>query len=109
VEWPLRQAWESLLFEDEGLTEDRARRDPVAAAKASESAQLKKKTHTTCGGLPVQSFRTLMADLGTRFRTTCLMTADPNQIPFRQLTEADALQAEALRLIKMTPETGTAI
>jgi hypothetical protein len=55
VEWHLRQAWEPLLFEDEGLTEDRPRRDPVAPAKPSESAQLKKKTHTTPGGLPVQS------------------------------------------------------
>jgi transposase len=101
VEWHLRQAWEPLLFEDEGLTEDRPRRDPVAPAKPSESARLKKKTHTTPGGLPVQSFRTLMAHLGTRCRNACVMTADPNQTRFDQVTEADALQAEALRLIKM--------
>jgi transposase len=101
VEWHLRQVWEPLLFEDEGLTEDRPRRDPVAPAKPSESAKLKKKTHTTVGGLPVQSFRTLMAHLGTRCRNTCVMIADPNQTRFDQVTEADALQAEALRLIKM--------
>jgi transposase len=101
VEWHLRQVWEPLLFEDEGLTEDRPRRDPVAPAKPSESARLKKKAHTTAGGLPVQSFRTLMAHLGTRCRNTCVMTADPNQTAFHQVTEADALQAEALRLIKM--------
>jgi transposase len=101
VEWHLRQAWESLLFEDEGLTEDRLRRDPVAPAKPSESARLKKKTHETPGGLPVQSFRTLMAHLGTRCRNTCVMTADPKQSRFDQVTEADELQAEAMRLIKM--------
>jgi transposase len=101
VEWHLRRAWEPLLFEDEGLTEDRPRRDPVAAARPSESARLKKKTHKTPGGLPVQSFRTLMAHLGTRCRNACVMTADPNQTRFDQVTEADALQAEALRLIKM--------
>jgi transposase len=101
VQWHLRQAWEPLLFEDDGLTEDRPRRDPVAAAKPSESAKLKKKTLKTPGGLPVQSFRTLMAHLGTRCRNTCVMTADPNQTRFDQLTEADALQAEALRLIKL--------
>jgi transposase len=101
VQWHLRQAWEPLLFEDEGLTEDRPRRDPVAAAKPSESAKLKKKTQKTPGGLPVQSFRTLMAHLGTRCRNTCVMTADLNQTRFDQLTEADALQVEALRLIKM--------
>jgi len=39
VEWHLREVWEPLLFEDEGLSEARPRRDPVAAAKASESAR----------------------------------------------------------------------
>ena len=101
VEWHLRQAWEPLLFEDEELAVDRRTRDPVAPARASESARRKKKTHTTPGGLPVQSFRTLMAHLGTRCRNTCVVSADPNQTPFHQVTEADALQAEALRLIKM--------
>jgi transposase len=101
VEWHLRQAWAPLLFEDEELAVDRPRRDPVAPAHASDSARLKKKTHVTSGGLPVQSFRTLLAHLGTRCRTTCMVTADPHQTTFRQVTEADALQAEALRLITM--------
>jgi transposase len=99
VEWHLRQVWAPLLFEDEELTVDRPRRDPVAPAHASEAARLKKKTHVTSGGLPVQSFRTLLAHLGTRCRNTCVVTADPSQTTFRQVTEADALQAEALRLI----------
>ncbi len=101
VEWHLRQAWEPLLFEDEELAGDRHHRDPVAPAQASESARQKKKTHVTPGGLAVQSFRTLMAHLGTRCRNTCNVSADPNQTPFRQVTEADALQAEALRLIAL--------
>ncbi len=99
VEWHLRQAWEPLLFEDEELSVDRRHRDPVAPARTSESARQKKKTHVTPGGLPVQSFRTLMAHLGTRCRNMCIVSADPNRTPFRQVTEADALQAEALRLI----------
>jgi transposase len=100
VEWHLRQVWEPLLFEDEELAVDRQRRDPVAPARASESARQKKKTHMTPSDLPVHSFRTLMAHLGTRCRNTCLVSADPSQTPFHQVTEADALQAEALRLIK---------
>jgi len=99
VEWHLRRAWQSLLFEDEELDVDRRRRDPVAPAQASQSARLKKKTHTTSGGLPVQSFRTLLAHLGTRCRNTCVVTGDPKRTPFRQVTDADRLQAEALRLI----------
>jgi hypothetical protein len=88
-----------LLFEDEELDQDRRRRDPVATAQASESARRKKKTHVTSDGLPVQSFRTLTAHLGTRCRNTYIVSADPNKTTFYQVTEADALQAEALRLI----------
>ena len=47
----------------------------MAPARASKSVRLKKKTQLTPEGLPVQSFRTV--------------------------TQADALQAETLRLIKM--------
>jgi hypothetical protein len=101
VEWHLRRAWESLLFEDEDLAVERQRRDPVLPARLSESVRLKKQTHLTKDGLPVQSFRTVLAHLGTRCRNTCVVTADPNQTAFLQLTEADALQTEALRLIKM--------
>ena len=101
VEWHLRQAWGPLLFEDEDLAADRQRRDPVLPARASESARRKKKTHETPAGPPVQSFRTLMAHLGTRCRNTCIVSTDPNHTPFHQVTEADALQAEALQLITM--------
>ncbi len=101
VEWHLRQVWEPLHFDDEDLTEDRWRRDPVAPAQASESARLKKKTHKTAGDLPVHSFRTLLALLGTRCRNGCVVAGDPEQTRFSQVKDADALQAEALRLIKM--------
>jgi hypothetical protein len=101
VEWHLRQVWEPLLFEDEELTEDRRRRDPVAPAQASRSVRLKKRTHRTAGDLPVQSFRTLIAHLGTRCRNSCVVAGDPRRMTFFQVTDADALQAEALRLIKM--------
>ena len=101
VEWHLRKAWEPLLFEDEELFEDRKRRDPVAPAQASESVRLKKRTHLTPEGLPVHSFRTLLAHLGTRCRNTCVVAGDLQKTTFFQVTEADELQAEAMRLIKM--------
>jgi hypothetical protein len=53
VESHLRQAWESLLFEDEELNLERQWRDPVAPAQASTSARLKKKTQKTPEGLCV--------------------------------------------------------
>jgi hypothetical protein len=51
--------------------------------------------------VPVQSFRTLMAHLGSRCRTTCVAAADRTETPLYQMTEADELQAEAPRLIAL--------
>ena len=100
VEWHLRRAWRPLLFEDEELDHDRAVRDPVAAAVPSASVRRKKKTHRTAEGLPVQSFRTLLAHLGTRVRETCQVRSDPSGATFEQVTEMDAVQQEALRLLE---------
>ena len=79
VEWHLRRTWEPLLFEDEELAVDRKCRDPVLPAQASRSARLKKKTHKTPDGLPVQSFRTLLAHLGSLVTTQVL-----REIPSRR-------------------------
>jgi transposase len=101
VEWHLRQAWEPLLFEDEDLALDRQSRDAVLPARASASVRLKKNSHVTKDDLPVHSFRTLIAHMGTRCRNTCVINGDPTQTTFGQVTDADALQEEALRLIRM--------
>lgn len=99
VEWQMRQAWAPLLYADEELPEDRQERDPVKPARPSASAQAKKETHETASGLPVQSFGSLLAHLATRVRNTHQIVADPSGTTFQQLTEPDALQAEALRLL----------
>lgn len=101
VEWQLRRAWQSLLFADEELAQQRCQRDPVQPAEASASAKAKKKTKETAQGLPVQSFATLLAHLATRCRNTHQLVSDPSGATFQQITEPDALQAEALRLLKL--------
>jgi transposase len=100
VEWHLRQAWRPLLFEDEELERDRAVRDLVAAAQPSDSVRRKKTTHQTATGLPVHSFRTLLAHLGCRSRETCRVVSDPSGTTFEQITELDPVQREALRLLE---------
>jgi transposase len=99
VEWYLRRAWRPLLFEDEELDGDRAARDPVAPAQPSDSVRRKKTTHQTAGGLPVHSFRTLLAHLGCRSRETYQVVSDPSGATFTRVTELDAVQEEALRLL----------
>jgi hypothetical protein len=100
VEWHLRRAWRPLLFEDEELDRDRAVRDPVAAAEPSDSARRKKRTHQTATGLPVHSFRTLVAHLWTRNRETYQVVSDPSGATFTRTTELDPVQREALRLLE---------
>jgi hypothetical protein len=100
VEWHLRRAWRPLLFEDEELERDRMVRDPVAAAQPSDSVRQKKTTHQTATGLPVHSFRTLLAHLGRRSRETCRVVSDPSGTTFEQITELDPVQREALRLLE---------
>jgi len=100
VEWHLRRAWRPLLFEDEELDGARAVRDPVAAATPSASARRKKTKHQTAGGLPVHSFRTLLAHLGSRSRETYQVASDPSGVSFTRVTEPDPVQEEALRLLE---------
>jgi transposase len=101
VEWHLRRAWRPLLFEDEELDRDRVVRDPVAAAEPSDSVRRKKTTRQTAAGLPVHSFRTLLAHLGCRSRETYQVVSDPSGATFTRVTELDPVQREALRLLEM--------
>ena len=66
VHWHLRQALALLLFDDEELEAERARRDRVLAAQPSASAKRKKSKRLTKDGLPLHSLETLMAAMGTR-------------------------------------------
>ena len=101
VEWHLRAALRPLLFEDEQLPQDRLTRDPVAPAQPSAAVKRKKAQRTTADGLPVHSFDTLLAALGTRCRTTCRLTTDPAAPRIQQLTEPTPLQARVLELLQL--------
>jgi len=101
VEWHLRRAWRPLLFADEELDRDREVRDPVAPAAPSASVRRKKKkTHQTREGLPVHSFRTLLAHMGVRVRETCQVVSAPSGTTLERLSELDPVRAEAMRLLE---------
>jgi hypothetical protein len=101
VEWHMRQAWTALLYADEELEADQDERDPVKPARASESAQRKKQEHTTAAGWPAHSFGSLLAHLATRVRNTHEVMRDASSATFQQVTEPDAIQTEALRLLSL--------
>ena len=105
VEWHLRRALAPLLFDDEDLDAHRARRDPVLAAQPSAAAKRKKTERRTKDGLPIQSFHTLMAEMGTRARHQCRTASDPDGPRLQRMTEPTPLQRRAMELIQAFPVT----
>jgi transposase len=99
VEWHMREALTPLLFDDEELPLSRTTRDPVKPAEASLSAKKKKTTKLTPDGLPVQSFSTLLANLGTRCKNRCRMVLDSLAPAFTLLTDPTPIQKRALALL----------
>jgi len=99
VEWHMRKALAPLLFDDEELDGNRKKRDPVKPAQPSASAKKKKNLRFTSEGLVVQSFDTLLMELGTRCRNRCRVKTDPKGLTFYQLTEKSPLQERAFQLL----------
>ncbi len=99
VEWYMREALGSLLFDDQELAADRWTRDPVTQAEPSDSARRKKAERRTPDGLPVHSFDTLLEELGTLCRNRCRIQADPSGTTFTQDTQPTKLQAHVFELL----------
>jgi len=65
--WHLRRAWAPLTYTDEHPS---PRDTPVAAAKRSDAATIKARTHTDHDGAPIRDFRGLLDHLATLTRNT---------------------------------------
>jgi hypothetical protein len=101
VEWHMRKALAPILFDDHDPA-DAARQRPtmVAPAERSEAAMRKARNKQTDDGLPVHSFRTLLADLATIARNTVEVkpvTGEPAR--FEKITQPTPLQQRALDLL----------
>lgn len=103
VEWHLRKALASILFEDEEIDLLRATRDPVRPAVPSPSVLHKKNARQTEDGLPIQSFPTLLANMSTRCRNRCRLSSDPTAPLVNLLTAPTPLQQRALDLAAAFP------
>ena len=79
LEWHMRQALKPILFDDhDKASADATRASIVAKAERSDAADRKAATKRTHDGLPVHSFRSLLADLATVTRNTMAMTQSLN-------------------------------
>jgi Transposase DDE domain len=101
VEWHMREKLASLLFDDHQRDEAEATRTSIVQlAPRSHSARAKDKTKQTEDGLPVHSFRTLLADLGTLAKNRVRVRGESGS-EFYELTQPTPLQQRALDLLGM--------
>jgi Transposase DDE domain len=101
LEWHLRQRLAPLLFDDHERAAAQAQRvSPVAKAEVSAAAKRKAKTKHTDDGLPVHSFRSLIADLATLTRNQVRFGSGDS---FAMLASATGLQQRAFTLLGIRP------
>jgi hypothetical protein len=99
LEWHMRQCLAPMLFDDTDPDEAEAlRRSLVAPAQRSKAAVRKQTTGLTPDGLPVHSFRTLLADLATLARNTIITAINPNY-PLTGVTRPTPVQQKAFDLL----------
>ena len=99
LEWHMRQMLAPMLYDDtDKEVAEVQRASAVAKAERSRAAIAKQTTGRTEDGLPVHSFRTLLADLATLTRNTLVTAIDPER-PFTLTARPTALQQKALDLL----------
>lgn len=102
VEWHMREKLASLLFDDhEREAAEATRTSVVQPAPRSQTARAKDRTKETADGLPVHSFRTLMADLGTLAKNRVRIGGETGS-EFYELTQPTAVQQRALDLLSVS-------
>ncbi len=103
VEWHMRRALAPLLFDDAQPEQGRAlRASVVAPAQKSPAAKAKAASKKTPDGLPVRSFRGLLAHLATLCR--CRVRGRfAEGVEFVQYTSATETQRRAFQLLGVSP------
>jgi transposase len=100
VQWHMMEAWRPLLYADEDQNL-KALRDPVAAAKRSESAMKKVSTKRLDDGSRVYSFQGLLDHLAAIVRATCRCPGDnAPSATFTMITNPNPKQQKAYDLLK---------
>jgi transposase len=99
LEWHMRQRLAPMLFDDtDRETAEALRKSVVAQAQRSPAAVKKQTTGLTEDGLPVHSFRSLLADLATLARNAIITAITPHY-PLTVLTRPTSIQQKAFDLL----------
>ena len=98
VEWHLRKAWASLLFDDQ-YPGSHQQDSPVLPALRSKNALAKAATKTLPDGSPVHSFQTLLSELSMIVENDAWVPEIPQIPPFSLTTKPNQTQAKAFKLL----------
>jgi hypothetical protein len=101
LEWHMRQVLKPILFDDhDSAAAEAARASIVAKAERSTAGERKVATKRTDDGLPVHSFRSLIADLATVTRNimTISKVEDATFVLYPKLTATQQRAFEILGL-----------
>lgn len=102
VEWHMRKALAPILFDDHDPMGAKAKRASIVSpAKPSNAAQKKASTKKSQDGLPIHSFRTLLADLATL--TSNKVENKAHGLSFVRLARPTPMQQKAFDLLGVNP------
>ena len=102
LEWHMRQRLAPMLYDDSDQQAAEAQRSSILAkAERSPDAVTKQTTGRTGDGLPVHSFRTLLADLATLTQNTLVTAIAPEQ-PFTLTARPTPIQQKARDLLALS-------
>ncbi len=109
VEWHMRSVLAPILFDVDALcaasrrVDDwesaRLKQKSVVCAALSDAAEAKARTKRNSDNLPVHSFQTLLADLGTIALNRIQSTIEGASFVFDKITEPTRVQQKALNLL----------
>ncbi|SRR6266404_4734307 len=104
LEWHMRQALAPILYDDHDRpAAEAARASIVAPAQRSKAARRKAASKRTADGLPVLSFRSLLAELATFTRNTMAPAEHPDATFILYPTPTD-IQTRAFHLLDLDPQ-----
>lgn len=102
VEWHMRKALSTVLFQDDELEEARWTRDPVAKAEPSQSVKDKKCLQKNAQGWPVCSFEEIVKNLGKITRNQCVFGEGKSAAQAIRYTEPSTYQRHIFELLGLS-------
>jgi transposase len=99
VEWQMRSLLAPMLFDEDDWESARKQQKSVVKATYSDRTKAKARTKRTDDNLPVHSFQTLLADLGTIAHNEIISTIGGASFVFDKITQPTMVQQKALDLL----------